>query len=255
MGRKYIIELEDKNVWECGYPDRTLSLDMTVLGKALTNVNTGIPLTPYTEPDMEQVRKRGYDKGLDDIGNALRLLLFQYSNYTLQEIFGYDTARAVVEHFEGSEIVARIRCYEGGVKQDVETIRKEAYQKGLSDAWEAARKTASDNAGRNYSIFGQHFTIEILNTHSASEALEEIRAYEQAQKEKEESEKGQSVTAEEVMRQYLDKFCRGHFCSTCPLHTSEFTCGRGYHFATKNPISNEEVRRAYAKVLQHEEVG
>lgn len=130
---------------------------------------------------------------------------------------------------------------------------KEAYQKGLSDAWDAARKIASDNAGQNYSIFGQHFTVEILNTHSASEAIEEIRAYEQAQKEKEEQE--QSVTTEEVMRQYLDTFCKRHFCSTCPLHTSEFTCGRGYHFMTKNPISNEEVRRAYAKVLQHEEVG
>lgn len=88
----------------------------------------------YNKHDTEKIRKRGYDKGLDDIGNALRLLLFQYSNYTLQTIFGYDTARAVVEHFEGSEIVAKIRCYEGSVKQDAETIRKEAYQRGYEDA-------------------------------------------------------------------------------------------------------------------------
>jgi hypothetical protein len=58
-------------------------------------------------------------------------------------------------------------------------LEKQAYQKGLSDAWDAARKIASDNAGRNYSIFGQHFTVEILNTHSASECIEKIRQYEQ----------------------------------------------------------------------------
>lgn len=184
-------------------------------------------VTPYTEPDLEQVRKeayqqgykdgynkhdterirkRGYDKGLDDIGNALRLLLFQYSNYTLQEIFGYDTARAVVEHFEGSEIVARIRCYEGGVKQDTETIRKEAYeqgytdgrkkhevevhaiaytngkqdgyQKGLNDAWEAARKIANIPYGEEEKVIGSDGWTFIIN-HTASEAIEKIRQYEQ----------------------------------------------------------------------------
>lgn len=62
---------------------------------------------------------------------------------------------------------------------DTEAIEKVAYQRGLDDAWEAARKIASDHAGRNYSIFGQHFTVEILNTHSASEAIEKIRAYEE----------------------------------------------------------------------------
>jgi hypothetical protein len=82
-------------------------------------------------------------------------------------------------------VIREITC-EPYTEPDMEQVRKEAYQKGLSDAWEAARKIASDNAGQNYSIFGQHFTVEILNTHSASEVIEEIRAYEQAQKEKEE---------------------------------------------------------------------
>ena len=121
------------------------------------------------------------------------------------------------------------------------------YEAGLNDAWEMARKIASDNAGRNYSIFGQHFTAEILNTHSASEAIEEIRAHEQKQ---EESKKEQSVTVEDVMRQYLDTFCKHNFCTECLLHTPDFTCGRGYHFLTNSRISNEEVRRAYAEVLQ-----
>ena len=70
---------------------------------------------------------------------------------------------------------ARARGYEEG--------KARGYQEGLFDAWEAARKIASDNAGQNYSIFGQHFTAEILNTHSASEAIEKIRQYEQEQEE------------------------------------------------------------------------
>lgn len=76
----------------------------------------------------------------------------------------YDTAYADAE-----------KIYESG--------KRAMYQKGLKDAWEAARKIASDCAGRNYSIFGQHFTVEILNTHSASECIEKIRQYEQEQEE------------------------------------------------------------------------
>jgi len=64
-----------------------------------------------------------------------------------------------------------------------QSFYEDGYQRGLNDAWDAARKIASDNAGRNYSIFGQHFTVEILNTHSASEAIEKIRQYEHGKKE------------------------------------------------------------------------
>lgn len=135
------------------------------------------------------------------------------------------------------------------IETRAEKAQEEAYQRGLNDAWEAARKIASDNAGRNYSIFGQHFTAEILNTHTAQEAIEEIRAHEQAQKEKEEQEEKDSITAEEVMRQYLDTFCKGRLCEGCPLDTPDYTCGRGRHFLTSCPVSNEEVRRAYAEVL------
>ena len=188
MGKKYIIELLD----DCQSEFKGIMVfGLTQEKQISVELIPEESLTPYTEPDIEQVRKEAYKEGR-----------------------------------------------EAGIKD------------GMCEAWEAARKIASDNAGRNYSIFGQHFTVEILNTHSASEAIEEIRAYEQAQKEKEEQEQEQSFTAEEVMRQYLDTFCKGKSCTGCPLHTPDFTCGRGYHFITKNPISDEEVRRAYAEVLQ-----
>lgn len=326
---KYIIDLNED--WIDG---EYLRLPARIAG-TLQWIKTKTALIPYTEPDLdairkeayqqghkdgynkhdtERIRKQGYDKGLDDLGNALRLLLFQYSNYTLQEIFGYDTARAVVEHFEGSEIVARIRCYEGGVKQDVETIRKEAYSKGydtakhecedcmksrakveqeladkayqngmkdgmeksreaiknlseqnrkdfedmydsgygegLKDAWEAAQKIWEHSEKELYDIFGYYMRFDVFTKTSASEAIEKIRQYEQKQDESEESKKELSVTTEEVMRQYLDTFCNKKRCEVCPLDTSDFTCGRGYHFLTKSRVSDEEIRRAYATVLQ-----
>lgn len=156
-----------------------------------------------------------------------------------------DSDKAVREAYEKGYLDAAHNYHE--MCDFLDDEKKEAYQRGLNDAWECARKIASDNAGQNYSIFGQHFTVEILSTHSASEALEEIRAHEQAQKEKEEEEK--SISAEDVMRQYLDTFCKGKSCTGCPLHTPDFTCGRGYHFLTNKQVSDEEVRKAYAAVL------
>lgn len=71
------------------------------------------------------------------------------------------------------------------IETQAEKAQEEAYQHGLNDAWEAARWVSKSNAGINFVVFGKHFTSEILQEISASEVIEEIRAYEQAQKEKE----------------------------------------------------------------------
>jgi len=93
--------------------------------------------------------------------------------------------------------------------------------------------------GEEEKVFGSGGWKFIIN-HTASEAIEKIRQYEQ--------KKQESITAEDVMRQYLDNFCRGRKCTGCPLHTPDFTCGRGKYFLYDS-MSNEEVRRAYAIVL------
>ena len=134
---------------------------------------------------------------------------------------------------------------------------KEAYQKGLSDAWEAARKVVALSTVDRRKVFGSEYMYSILEKHTASEAIEKIRQYE-LEKKLEQLQKGveKPIRAEDIMRQYLDTFCskcRG--CGACILNTPDFTCGRGYHFLTNKRVSDEEVRRAYAKVLQHEEVG
>ena len=200
MGRKYIIELEDENYHQYSDSEPSDYLWKVKGFNALVFDEVGISkLTPYTEPDLEQIKKEVYEKGQKDLKES---------------------------------------C----VPQDEEAYGigyHEGFQQGLGLAWEAARKI--QDAGGNLSWW-------IHNT-TASEAIEGIRAYEQAQKESEEPKKEQSVTTEEVMRQYLDTFCHQKMCTRCPLNTPDFTCGRGYHFLT-NRISDEEVRRAYAEVLQ-----
>ncbi len=62
MGKKYIIETGDgKNIIRnCG---KTMLAVRVAIGKTVGSINTGIELTPYTEPDLEQVKKEAYDEG------------------------------------------------------------------------------------------------------------------------------------------------------------------------------------------------
>jgi hypothetical protein len=75
------------------------------------------------------------------------------------------------------------------IGSDEQAIAEKAYQSGLSDAWEAARKLVLDsNHGglTNYDIeeiFGVDEEQAIIN-YSASEAIEKIRQYEQKQEER-----------------------------------------------------------------------
>lgn len=98
-------------------------------------------LTPYTEPDLDAVKKEAYQRGVED----------------------------------GAKSVENWNEQEKKLRMD------EAYQKGLSDAWEAARWLEKSNVGVNFEIFGSHFTSKIVQKISASEAIEKIRQYEQEQ--------------------------------------------------------------------------
>ena len=188
---KYIIDVGE------GYIrhglERTLTIPVRINEHEDHWMDTRIPVTPYTEPDLEQVREEAYRQGYDT---------------------GYGTK---VNEF---------------------------YEQGLVDAWECARKISSMDSPTRDEVFGLVITSNIFDENTASEAIEKIQQYEQEQK------KQESITTEDVMRQYLDNFCRERKCTGCPLHTEDFTCGRGYHFIVcKNPVSDEEVRRAYAIVL------
>lgn len=104
-------------------------------------------MTPYTEPDMEKVREEAYEDG-------------------------YKTAK--------------VQCNIQAEK-DLREVGERHYQKGLSDAWEAARKICTNWVLPDSvlsKIFGMDKTIDdIMKENKASEAIEKIRQYEQRQEE------------------------------------------------------------------------
>ena len=150
---KYIIELPENTHWIQWIMEGTKDHHPYMDFKQVED------LTHYTEDSA-------YAHGYTEAESKYREIRDELEKQAYQRGYeeAYDTAYADAE-----------QIYESG--------KRAMYQKGLKDAWECARKIASDNAGRNYSIFGQHFTVEILNTHSASEAIEKIRQYEQEKEE------------------------------------------------------------------------
>ena len=134
------------------------------------------------------------------------------------------------------------------IETQAEKAQEEAYQRGLEDAWETVKELYSFTFDEQAIIFKTTSVRDIVRKYSASETIEKIRQYEQEKEKSEEQKKQESITAEDVMRQYLDNFCKGQKCTGCPLHTPDFTCGRGKYFLYDS-MSNEEVRRAYAIVL------
>ena len=70
------------------------------------------------------------------------------------------------------------------IETRAEKAQEEAYQKGLSDAWEAARKIGySLKSSIVAEIFGTPYSSQIFSGYSASEAIEKIQQYEQEQEE------------------------------------------------------------------------
>lgn len=225
MGKKYIIEVEDKPfelLSEDGFTSEKL-YRVKGFNSLVFDWNGLNMLTPYTEDSA-------YAHGYTEAESKYREIRDELEKQAHQRGYeeAYDTAYADAEEI-----------YESG--------KRAMYQKGLKDAWEAARKIRDMTWKEQKEIFGTDIYTDIIAL-SASECIEKIRQYEQRREEPEEQE--QSFTVEEVMRQYLDTFCAHNRCTECPLNTPDFTCGRGYHFTSTNPISDEEVRRAYIKVRQ-----
>ena len=133
---KYIVELK-KN--ETLYKAATRESD----GTAYVCSAIG---TPYTAPDIEQVRKEGYEKGwkeaednyfdgysngydagLDDAWKAAKKI-WEYDTTTLKEIFGEGVMRMDwFMKFTASEAIEKIWQYEqekemDGLRQNIQTI-------------------------------------------------------------------------------------------------------------------------------------
>lgn len=129
---KYIINFEDNPGIA---PDREKYYKCCEIPWWVAAKSTLSKLTPYTEPDLERVRKEAYAEG-----------------------------------------------YKEGMQLSIDDAKlKEAYQRGLADAWECARKIANMYSEERRKIFGENFIQKIHSIYSASEAIEKIRVYEQEQ--------------------------------------------------------------------------
>ena len=130
MGKKYIIELEDKPFHK-GNGDflyrvkgfNSLVFDMTGVGK----------LTRYTEPDLEKVKKdydAFYEQGLADAWECARKIIDCAIPYEALENYleiGECTAD-VIKHLPASKAIEVVRQYEqeqeelDGLRQNIQTI-------------------------------------------------------------------------------------------------------------------------------------
>ena len=117
--KKYIIEIPDNTAWLQWV--KVSDKD----GHVYFDFKDPEDLIPYTEPDLEQVRKEAYEEG-----------------------------------------------YKSGYYSD-------GYQRGLKDAWDAARKISIMDSPTRDEIFGLVVTSNIFDENSASEATEKIRQYKQ----------------------------------------------------------------------------
>jgi hypothetical protein len=97
---------------------------------------------PYTEPDLEQVRCQAYEEG---------------RNSLLVEV-------------------------QKAGKNTIKLEEDEYYQRGLSDAWEAAKKLW-DLKGEMIKAFRKYSVFDILNCYTASEVIEKLKQYEQDKEE------------------------------------------------------------------------
>ena len=139
MGKKYIIEIPEDKIED--FIGSTHFLMPYMMAGHMGSHDTGLPIEPYTEPDLEQVRKEAYDKGYHDGHNV---------------------------------------CYENA-KDLMEEKKNEAYQRGLTDAWEVARKISKLYVDEQKRLFGCFGIYNIAHEFSAHEAIDKIRQYEQEQ--------------------------------------------------------------------------
>ena len=118
MGKKYIIELPENTHWIQWIMEGTKDHHPYMGFKQVED------LTPYTEPDMEQVRKEAYKEGREagikdgmcEAWEAARKVtqVREYGGYgdCLEEVFGRHRVSWDVFDYSASEAIEKIRQYE-----------------------------------------------------------------------------------------------------------------------------------------------
>lgn len=142
MGKKYIIEIKRL--------ERLYKAFINAYGKPeITWLSPEVDLTPYTEPDLERVKKTAHDDGYSE---------------------GYQAGREDLNL----------------VMSNVEQVRLEAEQLGMVLAWDAAKKVSHGALWDDYRTDTGKLSVytgAVLDYYTAAEAIEKLKTYEQEQNE------------------------------------------------------------------------
>lgn len=138
MGKKYIIEIPEDKIAD--FVGSTHFLMPYMMAGHIGHHDTGLPIEPYTEPDLEQVRKEAYDKGwkeaedhydegysdgydagLDDAWKAARKI-HRMPDGDILDLFpdcyaSVCTAAQAILKYDASEAIAKIKEYEDGKQE------------------------------------------------------------------------------------------------------------------------------------------
>lgn len=103
---------------------------------------------------------------------------FHSYNVTSERLYRVQGFNSLV--FDGNGL-SKLTPY---TEPNLDAIRKEAYQRGLVDAWETVRKIADlPTVEERENIFACAFTNDVIRLYTATEAIEKIRQYEKEQEE------------------------------------------------------------------------
>lgn len=129
---KYIIDVGEAYVKHiCGKGDM-LCLPVRINEFEDNWLNTNIPLTPYTEPALEQVREEALEAIREEVLKAVSRIydipqddrggIFPKATYYVSDI---------MRKYSASEIIEKIKAYEEEQKKEEQSIRYEQIRQGL----------------------------------------------------------------------------------------------------------------------------
>ena len=146
MGKKYIIEIPEDKIED--FVGSTHFLMPYSMAGHKGHHDTGLPIEPYTEPDLEQVKKEAYEEG-----------------------------------YESGFVAGHLKAEKSG-----QSFYEDGYKRGLSDAWEAARKIHRMPDGDILDLFPDCYAsvctaAQVIVKYDASEAIDKIKEYEDGKQE------------------------------------------------------------------------
>ena len=115
MGKKYIIELEDGE-----------SVYKTITYNGYPMIQDVVP-APYAEPDLEQIRKEAYQKGLSDAWEAAKKIQDTGGNlnWWIHHVSAPEAIEKIRQHEQEKDRQARIEYNFDEIKDVLETTAKE----------------------------------------------------------------------------------------------------------------------------------